>query len=106
MASCGAAGVNRIAASFVQPVNIMHLKPAGGGSTSGGKETDPWRSPRDRDGLNGPAMRRVITAFLSWAAPAISVGSMVAALGLVYGLTYASRLWLATRGPMDPRGAS
>jgi len=47
-------------------------------------------------------MRRVITEVASWAVVAISIGSMVATLGVVSGLTYASRLWLATRGPLDP----
>ena len=50
-------------------------------------------------------MRRVITEVMSWAVLAVSVGSMVATLGLVSGLTYASRLWLGTRWPMDSRGA-
>jgi len=46
-------------------------------------------------------MRRVITAVLSWGVAAISVGSMVATLGMVSGLTYASRLWQRTPEPLD-----
>jgi len=43
------------------------------------------------------AMRRLIAALLPSAVVAISVGSMVATLGIVSGLSYASRLLLGTR---------
>jgi hypothetical protein len=48
-------------------------------------------------------MRRLIAALLPSAVVAISVGSMVASLGIVSGLSYASRLLLGTRRSVNQR---